>query len=122
MLSKENRDLSTTRSFEIPHLGGVFCAERTSEHLELYRENEDAVFWSSPEECAEKCADLLNDEERRKRIAVNGRKRCLQNGTTNEEVLTRILQTALRPEAPEMNTAVTSTVRGEGHQFSGANV
>ena len=94
LLSKENRDLTTTRSFEIPHLGGVLCAERTSEHTKLYRENEEAVFWSSPTECAEKCMQLLHDADQRKHLALNGRKRCLHNGTTNQRVLTQILQKA----------------------------
>lgn len=100
LLSKGNRDLTTQRSFEIPHLGGVLCAERTSEHAALYRENEEAVLWSSPEECAERCLELLSDEQCRKRLAANGRKRCLQNGTTNEKVLARILQTALDLKVP----------------------
>jgi spore maturation protein CgeB len=95
LLSKENRDLTTTRSFEIPHLGGVFCGERTSEHADLYREDEEAVFWSSPEECAEKCLQLLNDEQRRKRLAANGRRRCLQNGTMNEKIMTQVVREAL---------------------------
>jgi len=98
LLSKGNRDLTTQRSFEIPHLGGVLCAERTSEHRELYREDEEAVFWSSPEECADKCLQLLNDEERRKRLAMNGRRRCLQNGTTNEKVMAQVVCKALRDE------------------------
>ena len=91
LLSKQNRDLATTRSFEIPHLGGVFCAERTSEHTELYRENEDAVFWSSPEECATRCMQLLRDREHRRHLAASGRRRCLQNGTTNEKVMAKIV-------------------------------
>lgn len=94
LLSKGNRDLTTTRSFEIPHLGGVLCTERTSEHTELYREDEEAVFWSSPEECAEKSMLLLRDEHHRKHLAMNGRRRCLQNGTTNEEVMAHILHYA----------------------------
>jgi spore maturation protein CgeB len=91
LLSKQNRDLTTTRSFEIPHLGGVFCGERTSEHSDLYRENEDAVFWSSPEECATECVRLLGDGELRSRLAASGRRRCLQNGTTNEKVMAKII-------------------------------
>jgi spore maturation protein CgeB len=98
LLSKGNRDLATQRSFEIPHLGAVLCAERTSEHCGLYRENEEAVFWSSPEECAEKCLWLLNDKEKRKQLAMNGRHRCLQSGTTNEVVLAKILAEAFRSE------------------------
>ena len=70
LLSKENRDLHTTRSMEIPSLGGAFCAERTSEHLHLYEEDKEAVFWSSPEECAAKCAALLADDVWRRGVAA----------------------------------------------------
>ena len=100
LLSKGNRDLTTQRSFEIPHLGGVLCAERTSEHTEFYQENEEAVFWSSPEECAEKCMQLLHDEQHRKRLSINGRRRCVENGTTNESVMVQILHRAQEPEQP----------------------
>lgn len=94
LLSKGNRDLSTQRSFEIPLLGAVLCAERTSEHSDLYREGEEAVFWTSPEECASKCMQLLCHEEYRKEVAMNGRRRCLQNNTTNEAVLGKVLHIA----------------------------
>jgi spore maturation protein CgeB len=97
LLSKGNRDLTTTRSFEIPFLGAVLCAERTSEHMELYQEeDEEAVFWDTPEECARKCRTLLDDEERRKRVARNGRERCIRNGTTNQHVLAQILDSLRR--------------------------
>jgi spore maturation protein CgeB len=98
LLSKENRDLTTTRSFEIPYLGGVLCAERTSEHTQLYKEDEDAIFWSTPQECASKCIQLLRDEPRRQRLAINGHRRCMQNHTTNEAVLAQILCKAVGPE------------------------
>ena len=104
LLSKENRDTVTTRSFEIPHLGGVFCAQRTDEHTELYKEGEEAVFWSSPEECAAKCMELLGDETRRMRLAMNGRNRCLKNNTTNEAVLLQILCGVLNPERAQVNS------------------
>jgi hypothetical protein len=95
LLSKGNRDLSTTRSFEIPSLGGVFCAERTPEHLALYKEDEEAVFWDSPEECASKCHLLLRDEEWRNRLRARARIRCARNGTMNEPTMWKILQRAL---------------------------
>lgn len=95
LLSKGNRDLSTTRSFEIPHLGGVLCAERTSEHLDLYREDEEAVFWNSPEECAEKCRKLLSDPEWRELIAKNGRARSIENRTMNESTMANAISKAM---------------------------
>lgn len=91
LLSKGNRDLSTTRSFEIPSLGGVLCAERTSEHSGLYKEDEEAVFWSDPEECAWKCMKLLKDQSLREKIGTSGRLRCLKNRAMNEPVLTQLL-------------------------------
>lgn len=95
-LSKGNRDLHTTRSMEIPSMGGLFCAERTQEHLDLYKEGEEAVFWSDAAECAQRCHELLANETLRKRIACAGHRRALQNRHTNEQVICRVLDVALK--------------------------
>jgi spore maturation protein CgeB len=91
MLSKGNRDLCTQRSFEIPQLGGVLCAERTSEHLDLYTENVEAAFWSDAGECVEKCERLLIDKTWRNQVARNGQHRSIRNATTNEAIVKQIL-------------------------------
>jgi spore maturation protein CgeB len=95
LLSKCNRDLHTLRSMEVPSLGGALCAERTSEHLALYHEDREAVFWKSPEECAVACQRLLANEEYRRNVARCGQLRCLQNGHFNEKVTARILRSAM---------------------------
>jgi len=94
MLSKGNRDLCTQRSFEIPHLGGVLCAERTPEHLALYEEDVQAVFWNDAGECVEQCKRLLSDEPWRNQVARSGQLRSVRNGTTNEAIVTQILARA----------------------------
>lgn len=91
LLSKENRDLHTTRSLEIPALGGLFCAERTSEHIAMYQEGKEALFWKSAQECAEVCRFALSDENRRQTIAAAGHRRVKKNGHYNETILTMIL-------------------------------
>ena len=91
LLSKANRDLHTTRSLEVPSLGAVFCAERTSEHQFLYCEGEEAIFWSDAAECAAVCLRLLAADGWRAEIGRRGRERCLRNGTMNEQVLARVL-------------------------------
>jgi hypothetical protein len=96
LLSKGNRDLHTTRSAEIPLIGGVLCAERTKEHINMYREDKEAVFWSTPEECAEKCFALLADEPKRETIARAGRERCIRSGYLNEPTMAKILNTLIR--------------------------
>jgi spore maturation protein CgeB len=95
LLSKGNRDLHTQRSAEIPCIGGILCAERTKEHVAMYREDKEAVLWSTPEECAEKCFALLADEPKRKAIAWAGRDRCHRSGYLNEPIMEKILN-ALR--------------------------
>jgi spore maturation protein CgeB len=94
LLASENRDLHTTRSMEIPSLGCAFCAQRTREHLALYTENEEAVFWSSPEECASKCNALLSNDVWRQSIAHKGHERYLRNGWTNMRVTETVLKAA----------------------------
>ena len=116
LLSKGNRDLSTTRSFEIPSLGGVLCAERTSEHSELYAEDEEAIFWETPEECAQKCLKLLKDEPLRSQLAVRGRLRCMQNKTTNESVLARVLYAAINTGRARVDYVESQLASGIGEE------
>ena len=94
LLSKGNRDLHTTRTFEIPYCGGLLCAERTDEHLQLYQEDVEAVYWIDVKECIEKCRYLLNNDKMRQEIAENGRRRCLRNGIFNEPTLAKMMEAA----------------------------
>ncbi len=96
LLSRENRDLHTTRSLEIPALGALLCAERTSEHEAMYEEGAEALFWSNAEECAAMCRYALVDEKRRQSIAAAGHQRVMRNGHYNEMVLKTILEEAVR--------------------------
>jgi spore maturation protein CgeB len=100
LLSKGNRDQHTTRSMEIPSLGRLLCAERTPEHLALYQEDREAVFWSTPQECASRCLDLLNDAARREAIATAGRQRYLSNPWRNMAVVESILNAVTSSSTP----------------------
>lgn len=91
MLSKGNRDLHTTRSMEIPYIGGLLCAERTSEHTAMYKEGEEAVFWKDNEECIAVCKKLVSDYELRDNIRIAGKQRVMKNKTGNEDVCAVIL-------------------------------
>jgi spore maturation protein CgeB len=96
LLSKGNRDLHTRRSMEIPYAGGLLCAERTTEHLQLYQEDKEAVFWDNADECADKCLDLLTHPDKRESIRVAGMKRVLENKVGNEDICRQIIS-ALYP-------------------------
>ncbi len=92
LLNKAAGNLHTGRSIQIPALGALFCGERTIEHLTLYRDGEEAVFWKDAAECAAVCSSLLNDDERRRQIAQRGHERALRNNLFNEPVLASILK------------------------------
>jgi hypothetical protein len=101
LLSKGNRDQHTTRSMEIPALGGLLCAERTEEHLALYEEGREAVFWRDEGECVTLCRALLQSPARRHEIALAGRGRQMRNGMFNETVIAGILARLLGRPEPE---------------------
>ncbi|WP_069660967.1 CgeB family protein [Arcticibacter eurypsychrophilus] len=91
LLSKGNRDLHTTRSLEIPYAGGLLCAERTTEHLEMYTEGVEAVFWADAKECAAVCSELLSNDARRESIRQAGMQRVRSNSVGNEDICQSIL-------------------------------
>ncbi len=98
LLSKGNRDSHTTRSIEIPAIGALLCAERTDEHLQMYEEGKEAVFWKDADECAKICKELLNDPQRRMEIAKQGHERCLKNNYFNEPTLKKIIDCVIDKE------------------------
>lgn len=96
-LSAQNRELHTKRSFEIPYIGGLLVAERTSEHLQIYDEDRQAIFWTDAEECVDKCLAVLADPARGQAIRTAGMKRVRELGFGNETLVGTILTELFRP-------------------------
>lgn len=90
-LSKQNRDLQTTRSIEIPACNGFMLAERTTEHIDLFQEKKEAEFFSSNREMINKIRYYLQHEKERLKIAENGYKRCILSGYSNNERMKTII-------------------------------
>lgn len=67
-------------------------AERTNEHLSLFEENKEAVYFSSNKELLEKCKFYLKNDPERKQIIENGHKRCIQSGYSNIDTIYKILK------------------------------
>lgn len=91
-LRKCNRDLQTTRSVEIPACGAFMLAERTVEHLRLFREGVEAEFFSSDAELVTKTCYYLGHPEKRRLIAQQGYLRCQAGGYDYSSRLRPLLQ------------------------------
>lgn len=93
-LRKLNRDRQTTRSVEIPACGVFMLAERTDEHLALFKEGVEAEFFGSNDEMIDKTRFYLEHPEARRRIAVAGLERCRTGRYSYDQRLLDMLTTA----------------------------
>lgn len=91
LLSHGNRDEHTRRSVEIPFAGGLLCAERTNEHLKLYEDGMEAVFWNDSEECVACCSKLLADDALREQIRFAGFTKVRSLKVGNEDICRQVL-------------------------------
>ena len=90
-LRKANRDLHTSRTFEIPACGGFQLSERTEEVLNFFEEGKEIECFSSLDELRDKITYYLKHESRRLRIAAAG----LERGRRSRYRFTDRLETIL---------------------------
>jgi spore maturation protein CgeB len=86
-----NEEDISHKGVEIAACGGFLLALRTDGHRALFDEDREAVFFSSLEECADKCRFYLNRSDLREQIAIRGRERAVRSGYDNDTQLARIL-------------------------------
>ncbi len=72
LFAEGNLDTITARSIEIPAIGTLLCSLRTKSMKNVFIENKEAIFFSSPRECVEKCHYYLNNENEAKKISRAG--------------------------------------------------
>jgi spore maturation protein CgeB len=90
-LTHSNEDEFVHKSFEIAACEGFLLAERSQGHLQRFREDEEAVFFSDFEELAQKIRRYLPDEAARTRIAAAGKARAQRDGYHNDHQVSLIL-------------------------------
>jgi hypothetical protein len=90
-ITHSNCDEFVHKSFEIAGCGGFLLAERSEGHMQRFREDEEAVFFSTIEECVEKIRRYLPDEVARTRIAAAGCIRAQRDGYYNDRQMELIV-------------------------------
>jgi len=93
-ITHSNCDEFVHKSFEIAGCGGFLLAERSEGHMQRFREDEEAVFFSTIEECVAKIRRYLPDEAARARIAEAGRARAERDGYYNDRQVGLIVERA----------------------------
>ncbi len=94
LVRRANRDGHVMRSFEVPACGAFMLAERTKEHLDLFKEAVEAAYFNSAEELVEKVRYYLSHETERQRIAEAGYRRVTTGGNAYTDRLTQVLALA----------------------------
>ena len=89
-LNVEVGDTYTTRSLEIPASGTLLLAEETKDHKNLFKENEEAVFFKNQNDLLKKIKYYLKNDKKRKKIAKSGRDRIKQLELTWKSNLKKI--------------------------------
>lgn len=90
-VTEDNEEDIALKAVEIAGCGGFLLVVRNPGHQAIFEEDREAVFFSSVEECAEKCRFYLNRPDLREAIAARGHERAIRSGYDNDTQLARVL-------------------------------
>jgi len=107
-LRKHNSDQQTNRTFEIPACGGFMLAERTPEHLRLFREDVEAAYFSSDAELLQKVLHYLSHDTKRRGIVLAGHRRCQDSAHSHHDRLRQMLTLVGVPSPSMSGTALAA--------------
>lgn len=93
ILTKENRDTTNVRNFEIAACSGFQLSERSKEILQLFEEDKAIVCFETPEELVSKCEYYLRNKVERDKIRLNGYNMLLKGNHTMVDRANEILVT-----------------------------
>jgi spore maturation protein CgeB len=82
ILTRENRDTTNVRNFEIPACSGFQLSERTNEILQLFEEDQEIACFETQEELISKCEYYLQHPEERHEIQQRGYRRLVTDDHT----------------------------------------
>jgi spore maturation protein CgeB len=91
-LTHSNQDEFVHKSFEIAGCAGFLLAERSAGHLQRFKEDEEAVFFTGFDELVQKIRLYLPDEASRQRIATAGNLRAARDGYHNDKQVSLIVE------------------------------
>ncbi len=89
-MSKRNNDEYTRRCFEIPACGTMMLSEETATLKVLYLEDEEIVFFDTPQSLLDKVKYFLKDE-RYKNVGNNAKNRAELSGYDIDSVVKKLV-------------------------------
>jgi hypothetical protein len=78
-------DLITSRTFNIPGIGGFMMHERTDEARQYFDEGKECAMFEDADELVAKTAYYLQHEDERHRVSEAGHRRCLASGYSYDD-------------------------------------
>ena len=76
----------SARNYRIMGSGGFLLANRSNGIEKVFEENKEIVLYNNISDCIDKIRYYLNHEDERKQIALNGKKKTLENYTFNHSL------------------------------------
>lgn len=90
-LRELNRDLHTTRTFEIPACFGLMLAERNTEQEKYFKEDYHSLYFDSKEELLSKVKWIMDNRSSALNIRRRGHEHCMSSGYSYRELIDFIL-------------------------------